>query len=209
MAAYWMIVFTHGHGHNSWSPCSLLLIWYDVWGFQSCRDERSNRQILLCPWCAWGGRRGHCSQGLRVWERTPLPSAFDDSVEWSLVCSPFMWAGPKLEETEMIYSVMGTSEGCGLLILGLVGMLSVSAWAIFTLEMWSSKRTHQGFLEPLPTLFGYPLFSSVCSEAPERGTVCSPGPQMLLLCWALVLGSPIWDQRCPLGGGLCPSSRHC
>lgn len=36
-----------------------------------------------------------------------MPSAFDDSLEWGvLVYSVYDEAGPKLEETEMIYSVM-------------------------------------------------------------------------------------------------------
>lgn len=36
-----------------------------------------------------------------------MPSAFDDSLEWGvLVYSVYGGAGPKLEETEMIYLVM-------------------------------------------------------------------------------------------------------
>lgn len=65
--------------------------------------------------------------------------------------------------------------------------------------MWSFKTDpSQGFLEPLPTLFGYPLLQRVCSEALRAVGLCVLGPQMLLLCWALVLGCPISDQRCPL-----------
>lgn len=209
-----MIVFNYGHAVNSRSPCSLLLIWYDVWGFQSCRDERRNRQITArsdmleegggdiahkgweygrerhCPLCFWWQRRSR-SPGL---------------------LSVYGGAGPKLEETEMIYSVMGNKRGVWVADLLRAGGNAVCLlpWAIFTLEMWSSKRTHQGFLEPLPTLFDILCLQCVCSEALRAVGLCVPGPSDA----PAVLGSnpgivPSQTKGVRLGGGLCPSSRYC
>lgn len=53
--------------------------------------------------------RGHCPPGLQRLGENPIAlSALDDRLKWgTLLDSVYGGAGPKLEETEMIYSVNG------------------------------------------------------------------------------------------------------
>lgn len=173
-----MIVFNYGHAVNSRSPCSLLLIWYDVWGFQSCRDERRNRQITArsdmleegggdiahkgweygrerhCPLCFWWQRRSR-SPGL---------------------LSVYGGAGPKLEETEMIYSVMGNKRGVWVADLLRAGgnaclSLALSHFYIRDVKLKTDPSRLSGTsFHPLR----YPLPSVCVFWSPQScGTVCS------------------------------------
>lgn len=105
--------------------------------------------ILICS-----RRRGHCPRGLRsLGENAFALPALDDCLEQgALFDSVYGGGGPKLQEAEMIYTVIVNECGEWVAELcragGKAGCLLTLA--VCALKMWCSKQTHQGLLELLP-----------------------------------------------------------
>lgn len=70
--------------------------------------EMKEATIKYCSFqCAKEGGGDIAHEGCRAWERTPLPSAFDDNVE----CKALVYSLLMVEQTGMIYSVMVNRRG--------------------------------------------------------------------------------------------------
>ena len=163
--------------------------------------------------CAWGGRRGHCSQGLRVWERTPLPPLllmtassakpwFALRLWWSRAKAGGNWndlfSNGKQARGVGCWSSQGWWKCCL--------SLALSHFYIRDVKLKTDPSRLSGTSShPLR----YPLLQRVCSEALRAVGLCVPAPSDA----PAVLGSsrgvvPSETKGVRLGGGLCPSSRY-